>query len=67
MKTLTISWGERLFDLYNIAAATGLDAEGCDEEWFSRWLPEQRKGYTDVEITPIPDVEWKKFEEYANT
>ena len=67
MKRLIIEWEERLDDLYNIASATGLDAEGCEESWFSHWLPDKRRGYNDIEILPIPDKKWKKFEEYANS
>lgn len=67
MEILTIKWEDRLSDLYNIASATGLDAEYCEEEWFSYWLPAQRKGYDDVILTPIPDSKWKEFEEYANS
>lgn len=63
---MIIEWKDRLDDLYNIASSTGFDAEGCEEEWFSFWLPDQRKGHNDVEIMPIPDREWEKFEEYAN-
>lgn len=67
MKRLIIEWKERLEELYIIAGDSGMDAEGCDYEWFDLWKPEKCKGYQDVEIIPIPDKEWKKFEKYANS
>lgn len=67
MKTLIIGWKERLEELYTIASSTGIDSEGCEEEWFSFWRPEKCKGYSHVEIEPIPDNKWKEFEEYANS
>jgi hypothetical protein len=65
MKTLNVSWQERLDDLYQIAGDTGATAADCDNEWWDFWLPAKRAGFDDVLVEPIPDGDWNDFCAYA--
>ena len=67
MKTLVVTWQERLDDLYQIAGDTGSNADDCDSEWWDLWLPQKKAGFNGAMVEPIPDGDWDDFCAYAES